>query len=250
MAVWELWRQDDNGNRVQISAFADRIEALANALALESGVVHKQTYWVHGPSDPVCRTNRDLYRRLVREGEQMNAAGHSLDRFLRAWWQVSRPLSDQVRLDLDTVAAMVAAAGMVEPAPLRASWRSASFPYTHEPTTYAHWEAIVLSQIADLADFVDQGPLDKYAYFGVAAPRTAGCARALTTTWYNFDPNTYLECGAAGALGGWSEDDGIRKPLPGPHAELVNEREPGDQAIDFLGWDDLADLARCGQQYE
>ncbi|SCL20918.1 hypothetical protein GA0074692_1027 [Micromonospora pallida] len=192
MTVWELWRQDDNGNRVRMGVFADRVEALAKILALESGVVHKQTYWVDGPPGPVCRTNRDLYRRLVSEGERMNAATRSLDVFLRAWWRVARPLSDRVSLDLDTVAAMVAAAGMVEPAPLQASWRSASFRYTDEPTSYADWEAIVLSQIADLADFADQGPLDEYARFGmdtpgrqhVCEPRTsAGTTLTRSPTW-------------------------------------------------------------------
>lgn len=250
MAVWELWRQDDNGNRVRMGTFADRVEALAKVLALESGVVHKQTYWVDGPPGPACRTNRDLYQRLVREGEGMNATARSLDVFLRSWWRVARPLSDRVSLDLDTVAAMVVAAGMVEPAPLQASWRCASFRYTDEPTSYADWEAIVLSQIADLADFADQGPLDEYARFGIDAPRTAGCARATDIRWYNFDPQAYLECGMAGALGGWHEDDGLRKPVPGPVVPLVNDPEPGEHTIGFLGWADLAELARCGQEYE
>ncbi|MCW3820339.1 hypothetical protein ONA91_38505 [Micromonospora sp. DR5-3] len=250
MAVWELWRQDDNGNRVRMRTFADRVEALAKALALESGVAHKQTYWVDGPPGPVCRTNRDLYRRLVQEGEHMNAATRSLDVFLRAWWRVAQPLSGRVSLDLDTVAAMVVAAGMVEPAPLRASWRSASFRYTDEPTSYADWEAIVLSQIADLADFADQGPLDEYARLGINAPRPAGCVRATDLRWYNFDPQAYLECGMAGALGGWSEDDGRRKPVPGPVVPLGNEPEPGEHTIGSLGWANLAELARCGQEYE
>ncbi|MEU8181189.1 hypothetical protein AB0B85_00995 [Micromonospora sp. NPDC049044] len=250
MTVWELWRQDDNGNQVRIGAFPDRVEALAKALALESGVAHKQTYWVDGPPDPVCRTNRDLYRRVVGEGERMNASGRSLEEFLRAWRQVARPLSGQVRLDLDTVAAMVTAAGIVEPAPPQASWRSASFRYVDEPTTYAHWEAIVLSQIADLADFADQGPLNEHPYLGIDAPRAAGRVRATGRRWYNFDPKAYLECGMAGALGGWSEDDGLRIPVPGPVVALVDEPEPGDHELDFLGWGDLAELARCGQEYE
>jgi hypothetical protein len=250
VAVWELWRQDDNGNRVRMGVFADRVEALAKVLALESGVVHKQTYWVDGPPGSVCRTNRDLYRRLVREGERMNAATRGLDVFLRAWWRVARPLSGRVSLDLDTVAAMVVAAGMVEPAPLQASWRSASFRYTDEPSSYAHWEAIVLSQIADLAEFADQGPLDEYARFGIDAPRTAGCVRATDIRRYNFDPQAYLESGMAGALGGWSEDDGLRRPVPGPVVRFANELEPGEHTIDSLGWADLAELARCGQEYE
>jgi hypothetical protein len=50
----------------------------------------------------------------------------------------------------------------------------------------------------------------------VTAPRTAE-GRATDSRWYNFDPATYLECGLAGTFG---------------------------------GWDDLADFALCGQEYE
>jgi hypothetical protein len=248
--MWELWRQDDNGNQVRMGTFTDRVEALVKVLALQSGVVHKQTYWVDGPPGTVCRTNRDLYQHLIRAGESMNADARSLDAFLRGWWRVARPLSGQVSLDLDTVAAMVLAAGVVEPAPLQASWRSASLRYTDEPTSYADWEAIVLSQIADLADFSDQGPLDEYVHFGVDAPRAEGCVRATDSRWYNFDPKTYLECGMAGALGGWSEEDNLRQPVPGPVHPLAYEPEPGERVIDSITWADLAELARCGQEYE
>lgn len=63
VATWEVWRQDDNGNRFRMNTSGDRIEALAQVLALQCGPVHKQIYWVEGPAGPVCRTNRDLYRR-------------------------------------------------------------------------------------------------------------------------------------------------------------------------------------------
>lgn len=250
VAGWEIWRQDDNGNRIRMRVLADPIEALATVLTLESGLVHKQTYWVDGPPGPVCRTNRDLYQRLVREGERMNAAGRSLDEFLRAWWLIGRPLSTRRRLDLDTVAAMIAAAGTVEPPPLQASWRSASFRPVETPTSHGDWAAIVLSQVADLADFADQGPLDQYASFGIDAPRANGCLRATDLRWYNFDPLTYLECGMAGALGGWNEGDGLRKPVPGPVVPLKKEPEPGERNVDALGWADLAAIALCGQEYE
>ncbi|HTJ66068.1 MAG TPA: hypothetical protein VL551_00940 [Actinospica sp.] len=45
-ATWEVWRQDDNGNRYLVSAHEDEAAARARAAELESGVVHKQTYWV------------------------------------------------------------------------------------------------------------------------------------------------------------------------------------------------------------
>jgi hypothetical protein len=43
---WEVWRQDDNGNRYLVSAHADEAAARLRLAELESGVVHKQTYWI------------------------------------------------------------------------------------------------------------------------------------------------------------------------------------------------------------
>ncbi len=68
--------------------------------------------------------------------------------------------------------------------------------------------------------------------------------------WYNFDPSGYLECGVAGSLGGWDEDDGVRKPVPGPVVPLVPEPEPGERSVAAVGGAELAELARCGQEYE
>jgi hypothetical protein len=45
-AGWELWRQDDNGNRFLVAAHAARAEAEAQLAALESGVAHKQFCWI------------------------------------------------------------------------------------------------------------------------------------------------------------------------------------------------------------
>ena len=43
---WEVWRQDDNGNRYLVSGHADEAAAQRRLADLESGVIHKQTYWV------------------------------------------------------------------------------------------------------------------------------------------------------------------------------------------------------------
>lgn len=47
---FELWRQDDNGNRVLIRRFDDRAAAEAEAARFEA-LGHRQTYWVE-PRDP------------------------------------------------------------------------------------------------------------------------------------------------------------------------------------------------------
>lgn len=43
--AWELWRQDDNGNRFRIAAFGSQAEAEAEQRRFEA-LAHKQTYWV------------------------------------------------------------------------------------------------------------------------------------------------------------------------------------------------------------
>ena len=43
---YELWRQDDNGNRYLVSVHTDRAAADAALDDLERGVVHKQLYFV------------------------------------------------------------------------------------------------------------------------------------------------------------------------------------------------------------
>jgi len=42
---YELWRQDDNGNRVRIDVFATEAEAEAERAMFEARA-HKQMYWV------------------------------------------------------------------------------------------------------------------------------------------------------------------------------------------------------------
>jgi hypothetical protein len=213
---WEVWRQDDGGVRERLSVQHDRIEALATVLALDTDSASGWSCWSAGPPGPVCATNRDLYTRLVQVGNDMNAAGRSLSEFLRSWWSVSRTLAAQARLDLDRVAAMVTAAATIDPPALSPAWRTTSRGFTPEPTSYVDWEQIVLSQIADLADLADAGPLDAYACFGIDIPRLTDVVRATGSRWYNFDPGGYLECGMAGSLGGWDEADGLRVAVPGP----------------------------------
>jgi CubicO group peptidase (beta-lactamase class C family) len=45
---WELWREDDNANRYLVSVHEDEAAARARLADFESGVVHKQRYWVNG----------------------------------------------------------------------------------------------------------------------------------------------------------------------------------------------------------
>jgi hypothetical protein len=105
----------------------------------------------------------------------MQATGRTLGQFLRAWWSVGRLFADRERLEPDTVAAMVAASATVEPPPMRAAWRTTPYAFAPEPSSYSDWERIVLSQIADLADRADAGPVTPLA----TEPDGAGALGAL-----------------------------------------------------------------------
>jgi len=47
---FELWRQDDNGNRFLVCGFPDR-SAAEERLAELTRVPHKQTYWIDAKED-------------------------------------------------------------------------------------------------------------------------------------------------------------------------------------------------------
>ncbi|MQY09147.1 hypothetical protein [Actinomadura macrotermitis] len=246
MTRWVVMRQDDNGVEYPMGSHESRVAALAQLLAVESGVPHKQLYRVAGPADPAVRTNRDLYLRLLRLGREARAASWSLSAFLRALWKAAGPLADRAVLEPDDVAALFAAARAISPAPYDPAWSTAdlSLPGA-EPAGHADWERVVLSQIADLEDFLAAPPGPR-ARFGVDAPRPAGSGpRATPRRWCNFDTATYLECAVAGSLGGWDAADGARAPRPGAAqtASPVRELSP-------MGWGDLARIAVCGQLYE
>lgn len=249
MDTWDVMRQDDIGNEFHVAAHDTRIGALAQVLVLESGAPDGQRYRVDGPPGPVVRTNRDLYLHFLHIGQEARAASWSLSAFLRALWKVSGPLRDRGELDPDDVAAMFSAAATTPPAEFDAGWRAKDLSLPgDEPEGYADWERVVLSQLADLEDFV-AAPPGPQARFGVEAPRPPGTGRRATPAlWYNFDPATYLECAVAGSLGGWDAADGARVPLPPAPGEPPSRSYV--RTVTTMSWADLARIAVCGQMYE
>lgn len=250
METWDVIRQDDLGNEFHVATHDSRIAALAQVLAMESGVPHKQLYWVSGPPAPALRTNRDLYLHFLHLGQEARARSWSLSAFLRSLWKVSGPLRTLPALEPDDVAAMFSAAATTPPAGFDPAWagKDLSLP-GDEPEGYADWERVILSQLADLEEFL-AAPPGPQARFGVDAPRPPGCGRRATPPrWYNFDPATYLECAVAGSLGGWDPADGARVPLPGGPAAGSAARSYV-RSITTMSWADLARIAVCGQMYE
>jgi hypothetical protein len=46
MMTWQIWRQDDNGNRFLVGEFPSRDLAELRLVELTRGQ-HKQIYWIH-----------------------------------------------------------------------------------------------------------------------------------------------------------------------------------------------------------
>ena len=115
MADWQVWRQDDNGQRFLVDSYAARVHALARVYVFEAGHPHKQLYEVVGDRRPGLRTNRDLYLALVGLGDHLSVTGRALLDYLCALWLVSRPLAVRDDLDGDEFAALLTAAATAMP---------------------------------------------------------------------------------------------------------------------------------------
>jgi hypothetical protein len=245
MQTWDVIRRDGNGRQSRVAAHVSRIDALAQVLSMESLEPVGGPSWVAGPPGPVMRTNRDLYLHFLGLGRQLRTAAWSLSAYLRALCKVSGPLSGRATLEPDEVAAMFAAAAATPPGPYAPQWSTANLALPGPvPEGHADWERVILSQLADLEDFV-RFPPSAPAPAGVDAPRPPGAgARATPRRWRNLEPAAYLECAAACGLGGWDAADGWRTPLPGaPHHSPVRD-------LSLLTWADLARVAVCGQLQE
>jgi len=107
MNEWELWRQDDNGAQFRVRAYGDRVSAVAGRLVIESGLAHKQLYWVSGPREPACRSLDEAADRVER---LVDPAGTEWEAYVHAFRVVGASLRDDPRLDPDTVAAVFQAA--------------------------------------------------------------------------------------------------------------------------------------------
>ncbi|MFD0534649.1 hypothetical protein ACFQY7_13650 [Actinomadura luteofluorescens] len=247
MDTWDVMRQDDLGNAFRVAAHDSRISALAQVMVLESGVRHRQMYWVDGPPGPAVRTNRDLYLVFLQLGQEARAASWSLSAFLRSLWKVGATLAGQAHLEPDDVAAMFAAAATTPPAAFDPAWSGEDLSLPgDEPDGYADWERVLLSQIADLEDFLSapraRGPGSACRRPGrparaPAPPRPAGTTSTRRRTWS-------ARWRAASAAG-------TRPTAPACPAG------PGEQparsyvrTITTMSWADLARIAVCGQVYE
>lgn len=229
-----------------MSVHDSRVDALARVLIMESGVVHKQTYWVCGPPGPALRGDHDLSSHLLRLARQARSAPWTLSDYLRGLWKVSVPLRGHVELELDDVAAMFSAAVAAAPPPYDPRWSVTDLALPgRTPDGHPGWERVIKSQIADLEDFA-RHPQGSRGRFGIDAPRPpGGGTRATPARWDSLDPAGYLERALTGLRG---PDDAHRPPPSSTAASPPSGPPPAtESSANPLTWADLAYIALNGQ---
>lgn len=200
------------------------------------------------------RTNRDLYLAIDELSKQHKDSDRSLERYLLAVLNNAAAFSDRASLKLSEFYGILAAGFADDPAPFQDEWREQYAELPHKASGYAGWHATVVRQIVDLREMDESGDLkNKWRYFGLESPRGS--------TWYNFEPQGYLECATVGSLGGWEPgDDTGRDFVPGQTAAIAEDgsictMEPEDvprpqMEIASIRWEDFKDFVFCGQIYE
>jgi hypothetical protein len=200
----------------------------------------------------VLHSNRDLYLFIVDLAERHRRGGRSLEEYLRALQGAAAERKGESAVSLSDFGQLLEAAFTRAPARFDPAWADA--PRHEETAGHRRWEQLIRAQIVDLHEMDRAGTLrDEMRYFGISSPRGS--------RWYNFDPATFLECGAAGSLGGWEEGDpGGRGYVPGPVAVLdgnggITSVDPRSLVepivtIDRLTWEQLTEFLGAGQCYE
>ena len=207
--------------------------------------------------------NRDLYLSVADLVARNAGNGRSLEDFLRA---LRAALESHHAEPAITPAQFVAAleAGFSDPVAERdAGWRleDLSGGADDSPADAAAVDRILKCQVLDMEDAEVSGALaDEYRGFGRSVGRPEGTVRATAGYFYNWSPRTYVECGIAGAFGGWEPgDDTGRVLVSGEVAVLTGEgikSVPAEEIespvveLSLLSWEQVADFLWCGQNYE
>ena len=141
----------------------------------------------------------------------------SLETYLTSLWRVVA-LEQPAVPTYELIASWLDAAFEQPPPPFDPCWLELDTDSFREVSDFHTWEALLLGQIADLNQMAAAGQLrNDLRYFGITS--TSG------QQWYNFDPFTFLECGAAAI-----EDNPVLHHVS--------------------GWELFGKLLLCGQIYE
>ena len=190
-------------------------------------------------------TNRDLYKSIESLLQQkQNQPLPSLEVYLAALIGRAGKFANKESISLDEFFSL-----------LRDAFDGPGETEPSNPTAgFKNWKLLIEHQIEDLRKMARNGQLqDKHRYFGINAPGG--------DQWYNFDPVTFIECGAAGSLGGWEEGDKTgRTYVPGKVAytapdgtiQSCDPRELDRPPVEIpqITWEKFSDFAHCGQTYE
>ncbi|MBI1322411.1 hypothetical protein GC170_04395 [bacterium] len=213
----------------------------------------------------IARSGRDASRQAhpsqqATHGLHGEASGNpdgerSLENYLLAILGQSRAFADKPTLTVDEFLGLLSGAFSAEPLPFQTKWREFEEPDEARSFDFKTWESLVIAQIVDLREMDENGDLrNEYRYGGIDSPRG--------NRWYNFDPASYLECAAAGSVGGWEPgDDTGRSFVPGPclamdpfgNHVLANPEDVESPQLEVpadIPWAFFADFMECGQQYE
>lgn len=199
-------------------------------------------------------TNRTLYTEIVTLVDRFGESERTLEAFLRTIHRLVQPHRNTDGVLPGVFLELLEESFTQRPGEFDPEWKRL---YTLEDDTsegFQSFERLLLRQIVDLREMEAVGILsDEYRYFGVTAPRGS--------YWYNFDPLTYLECAAAGALGGWRPgDETDREFVPGKVAVLQSDGsvvtvDPQDiphvtRNLLLVSWALFREFLFCGQSYE
>jgi hypothetical protein len=143
-----------------------------------------------------------------------------------------------------------------------AAWRGEDLSDDDDaPVDATAVDRVLKSQVLDMEDAEASGALrDEMRAFGRPVGRQEGTVRATAGYFYNWHPQAFVECGVAGAFGGWEPgDDTGRMLVPGNVAVLTDEgvsSVPADEVespvveLHSLTWEQVAEFLWCGQNYE
>ncbi len=196
-------------------------------------------------------SNRDLYCAIRELGESRRTSSRSLEVYLLAVFRLAEQYRDRNAISLSEFFHILALAFDSTPAAFNDSWRDIYNELDIEANGYEGWNAEIIQQLVDLREMDEDGSLaNEEKYFGITS--SGG------SSWYNFDPATYLECATAGAVGGDGPDDRIEVPgdvlTQDAHGEFQvvspGEISNPEVAIPLVTWDIFHRFVICGRIYE
>ena len=202
------------------------------------------------------RTNRDLYRAIGELAGRYKSSDRSLEQYLLALLRLARShyRAHGDALSLPDFCRLLTDAFTADPISFEPRWRDDYSALDTRLPGFAGCEATFIRQIVDLREMDETGKLaDEMRYFGIFAPRGS--------RWYNFSPTIYLECAAAGSVGGWEPGDATgREFVPGEVIVMDSEGNFGSVdprsiehpvvEIPQITWEQLKEFLWSGQSYE